>query len=216
MPLIWLMLALPVETPPLETVAAIAVRRVPQRWADAPKGSLAGRLVCSRPRPRPPIVVYLVRDGGELTHEPSPRPLVVRQKGARFDPAFAVLVAGDKAIFQNDEEQEIDHNVYGLGADEFDLGIFPPGKPAQHVFRQPGEVAIHCSVHRLMDLRIFVAPSPAYAVLEGDATAFEIAEVPEGTYELRTWQKARRFKDAAIRLRVEAGKKTEIEVGLSR
>jgi plastocyanin len=180
------------------------------------RGRVIGRLEFARPRPPQPIVVYVRRDGGELREEETPPALVVRQKGARFDPPFAVVVAGQAVHFDNDEDREVDHNVYALGAESIDLGIFPRGESVSHEFRSEGEVSIHCSVHRFMDARLFVAPSRFFARLDGEESAFSLEDVPEGTYVLRTYQRARRFRDAETRVVVGAGKTTEIVLEMTR
>lgn len=180
------------------------------------RGRVAGRLLFARPRPPQPIVVYARREGGEIPPLTPPPPLVVRQKGARFDPPFAVVVAGQEVRFDNDEDREVDHNVYALGAEAFDLGIFPRGESVAHVFRREGEVSIHCSVHRFMDARLFVAPSAVHARLDGDAGEFVLEDVPEGAYVVRTYQRARRFRDAEARVVVEAGKTAEVALEMTR
>src|SRR5262249_43553175 len=88
------------------------------RADEVPMGRVRGPLRCSKPRPKQPVVIYLERVGGELersethTHR-------IGQKGARFEPPFLVIVAKDSIVFENDEDQAIDHNVYGLGAQSF-------------------------------------------------------------------------------------------------
>lgn len=180
------------------------------------RGRVAGRLLFARPRPPQPIVVYARREGGEIPSPAPLPPLVVRQKGARFDPPFAVVIAGQEVRFDNDEDREVDHNVYALGAESIDLGIFPRGESVAHVFRNEGEVSIHCSVHRFMDARLFVAPSAAHARLDGEASEFVLEDVPEGAYVVRTYQRARRFRDAEARVVVEAGKTAEIALEMTR
>ena len=180
----------------------------------ADSGSIRGTATFSSPRPKQPIIAWLQRDGGEAPFSP-PAPLTIRQRGARFDPSFAVVVTGQDVVFENDEDREIDHNVYSLGAEEINLGIFPPKKSRVHTFSTPGEVSLYCSVHKLMDGKLFVAPSPAFAEI-GEDGSFSIAGVPAGTYTLRTWQKARRFRDVETRVTVSAGAETAVAVEMKR
>lgn len=180
--------------------------------ADA--GAVAGRLTFSAARPKQPIVVYMEREDGAAAGA-MPGPLTIRQKGAQFTPAFAVAVAGQEVVFENDEEKEIDHNVYSLGTEEINLGIFPPKKSQKHVFTKPGEVSLYCSVHKLMDGKLFVAPTAAYAVAADDG-AFSVAGVPAGNYILRTYQKARRFRDAELKVTIQAGNTSQVTVEMKR
>jgi plastocyanin len=184
-------------------------------WKDAEKGDLSGTLKFSAKRPNQSVVVYLVADDGEGEFA-APAAEKFKQKGAKFEPAFAVLVRGQKAEFVNDEGAEIDHNVYFLGAEEVDLGIFQPGAKAEHEFGKAGEVSVHCSIHKLMDAKLFVAPSPAFAEVAGDATTFEIRGVPVGKYTLKTYQKSKRFKDAEVKVEIKKGETTKLDVEMTR
>lgn len=197
------------------TLCALCWAGPGRRWEDAPKGSVRGTLKASAPRPKQPVVVYLERQGDELPFTPPPK-LEICQKDARFEPGFEVVVVGQKVDFINNEDKAIDHNVYTLGAEEKDLGIFQRTECASHAFGKSGEVLLHCSIHRLMDGRLFVAPNPAYAKVGPEETAFRIEGVPEGSYILRTYQRAKRFHDAEIPLEVSKGKETVVEVELKR
>ncbi|MCC6574624.1 MAG: hypothetical protein IT462_12645 [Planctomycetes bacterium] len=184
-------------------------------WKDADKGDLSGNIKFSAKRPSQPVVVYLVADDGEGAFD-VPAAMKVKQKGAKFEPSFGVLVRGQKAEFVNDEGAEIDHNVYFLGAAEVDLGIFQPGATAEHEFTKAGEVSVHCSIHKLMDAKLFIAPSPAFANVPADDNAFSIKGVPVGKYTLKTWQKSKRFKDAEVKVEVKKGETTKIDVEMTR
>lgn len=184
-------------------------------WDSSKKGSLKGSLKFSAKRASAPVVVYLTRVDGEGKF-PVPAMLEVSQKEARFEPGFAVLVAGQKAKFLNDEKKEISHNVYFLGAAEIDLGIFDKAQSVEHQFTAAGEVSVHCSIHKNMDAKYFIAPSPAYALVESDADTFSISGVPEGKYKLKTWQKQKRFKDAELDVTIEAEKEATITVEMAR
>ncbi len=184
-------------------------------WDTAKKGSVKGNLKFSAKRASAPVVIYLKRVDGEGKFT-VPDMLEVSQKEARFEPGFAVMVAGQKAKFLNDEKKEISHNVYFLGAAEVDLGIFDQAQSVEHQFTAAGEVSVHCSIHKNMDAKYFIAPSPAFALVENDATSFTISGVPEGKYQLKTWQKQKRFKDAEMDVTVEADKEASVTVEMAR
>ena len=185
-------------------------------WTQAKKGSVSGKLTFSKQRPAQPIVVYLERKD-DLAFD-APDKVKVAQKGAKFEPAFAVVTAGQTVEFVNDEEKEIDHNVYSPDAGGFDLGIFSRGATATYVFKKEhvGAVSLHCSVHKLMDGKLFVAPNPAFALVAGDGDSFSIKDVPEGTYTLKTYQRAKRFHEAEMEVKVEAGKDATVTVEFAR
>jgi plastocyanin len=191
------------------------------KWADSKRGSVKGKVTFSARRPNQPMVVYLLKvDGDGKTATQGiydvPAKLVISQKGAKFDPGFAVLVRGQETEFDNDEDKEISHNVYFLGDVELDLGIFEQGQKVTHKFEDYGEVSVHCSIHKRMDARVFVAPNPAYALIEGDADSFDIKGVPAGRYKLLTWQKQKRFKDVDAVVEVKDGAATSVTVEMTR
>lgn len=191
------------------------------KWADASKGNVKGTLSFSARRPAQPVVVYLVRLGaddkpGEQGVYAPPGMLKVSQKGGAFEPSFGVLARKQKVEFLNDEEKEISHNVYFLGDIEADLGIFDQGQSREHEFTEAGEVSVHCSIHKRMDARFFVAPNPAFAVVEADSASFEISDVPAGKYRLHTWQKQKRFQDFETNVEITNGNTATVAVEMKR
>jgi plastocyanin len=191
------------------------------KWTEARKGTVKGGVTFSTRRPQQPIVIYLVKQGadgkaGEQGLYDVPPEFEVSQRGAKFEPGFAVLVRKQKVKFLNDEKREISHNVYFLGDIEADLGIFAQGESRAHDFAGAGEVSVHCSIHKRMDAKFFVAPNPAFAVLEADAGSFEIKGVPVGRYTLHTWQKQKRFKDFRTAVEVTDGGTTSVTVKMAR
>lgn len=191
------------------------------KWSDARKGGLRGNVTFSARRPNQPMVVYLLRvdEKGETAtqgvHE-VPAQLRIGQKDAKFDPGFAVMVRGQEVLFDNDETKEISHNVYFLGDIELDLGIFERGESVKHKFEDYGEISVHCSIHRRMDARLFVAPNPAFALIDGEAERFEIKNVPAGRYRLLTWQKQKRFRDASMPVEIKEGATADVTVEMTR
>jgi len=180
----------------------------------AEMGSVAGKATFSAARPKQPLIVWLEREGGELPGKTEDA-LQIGQKGAVFTPPFAVVILGQDVFFNNDEDKEIDHNVYMLGAEKKDHGIFAKGKSVKHTFTTTGEVSLYCSVHKLMDGKLFVVPSTAYAFVSDDGS-FSIAGVAPGNYTLKTYQKAKRFRDVELKISVKAGEMTSVAVEMKR
>ncbi len=195
--------------------AAAAERRDrPADLAIADAGAVAGKATFSAARPKQPVIVWLERDGGEVPAKLPPA-LQIGQRGATFDPSFAVVVAGQSVVFNNDEDKDIDHNVYTLGAEQKNFDIFPRGKSVTYAFTKTGEVSLYCSVHKLMDGKLFVVPSTAFAEIAEDGS-FSIAGVPPGTYTLRTYQKAKRFRDVELKVTVKAGETASVALEMKR
>jgi len=180
-----------------------------------PTAVVKGKLTFSRRRPKQPIVVYLVRDEAPLPFE-APPPREISQAGAKFDPSFLVVVVGQTVVFNNDEIKDISHNVYGLGSDAFDLGIFSRKTKLERTFKTPGEVNIHCSIHKYMNGKIFVAPNPAFDVVEATEDTFEIKGVSAGSYTLRTYQKVKRFNDLEVKITIKADQTLTADLEMKR
>jgi plastocyanin len=130
------------------------------------------------------VVVYLEPLGGSVPAAPPERP-VVRQRGARFDPGFLAIAAGQTIDMPN--EDAIYHNVFSYSKpNDFDLGLYPSGQSRSVTFRHAGVVRTYCSIHESMNGTVFVAPTPLFAVPD-EQGRFEIEGVPPGRYRLRTW-----------------------------
>jgi plastocyanin len=129
-----------------------------------------------------PVVVYL--EGGDGS-PPAAAPAEVRQHDARFSPPFLAVARGQQVAMPNDDA--IYHNVFSFSApNNFDLGLYPGGESRAVAFQHPGVVRIFCSIHESMNGTLFVAPSPWFAVVDGDGR-FAIPGLPAGRFRLRTW-----------------------------
>lgn len=132
-------------------------------------------------------VVYL--EGVPFTGRPAPMHKEMDQKNLRFIPHVLAITVGSQVTFLNSDT--VNHNVFGVGADMFDLGTWPPGRKRTKTFSRPGEVAILCNVHPEMSAYILVLKHPYFA--QPDALGrYKIAGVPPGTYTLVIYQPERK------------------------
>lgn len=130
-----------------------------------------------------PTVVFL--EGGQAGTAPrSPVP-VIRQRNARFDPPFLVVVEGQRVEMANDDT--IFHNVFSFSRpNDFDLGVYPAGESRTVRFAHAGVVKLYCSIHESMSATVVVVPAPWYAIVS-PAGDYRIADVPPGRYRLVVW-----------------------------
>ena len=110
----------PTHDPIPSVVNGTAYKDGDWKWSEAKTGTVKGSVTFSARRPRQPVVIFLVKLGaddkpGDQGVYDAPGTLSVSQKGAKFEPSFAVLVRKQKVKFLNDEKDEISHNVYFLG-----------------------------------------------------------------------------------------------------
>jgi len=140
----------------------------------------------------------------------------VTQKGRVFNPSVMVVVAGSSVIFVNDEDQEIDHNVYSLSRTrKFDVGLASVGSELVVDFPEPGTVKYYCSVHKFMEGTIVVVPSPFYMLMEEPGT-FTLKNVPEGAWKLNAAISHRRYAAEPVDVSVSDGSVDSVSLEISR
>src|SRR5579859_1428600 len=106
------------------------------------------------------------------------------QKNKTFVPYVLAVVQGTTVEFHNSDN--LQHNVFGVGADEFNLGTYGLGASKGIAFNKPGEVDVLCNVHPEMGGYILVMQNSYFARLDGSGK-FRIAGVPPGDYVLKAW-----------------------------
>lgn len=113
------------------------------------------------------------------------------QQGKVFIPHVLPVVQGTAVEFHNSEN--LQHNVFGVGADEFNLGTYNQGMSRAYTFNKLGEVDILCNVHPEMEAFILVLQNPYFAQPDSSGQ-FRIANVPPGEYVLKAWYRGKTKK----------------------
>jgi plastocyanin len=110
----------------------------------------------------------------------------LRQRGQQFHPRLLVVPVDSDVDFPNDDP--IYHNVFSYSKTKrFDLGRYGKGKSKSVHFDKTGVIRVFCDVHSDMSATIVVVDSDFIALLDGSG-AFELDDVPPGSYELVHWQ----------------------------
>lgn len=183
--------------------------------ATASAGSLSGEVTIEGAKRLRNLVVYL-EPSSETTRIQAAREARVYQRGRRFSPHTIVLVKGGEIAFVNDEEREIDHNVYSLSrGNKFDIGLAPKGVTHKVRFDRPGIVKYFCSVHKNMEGIIVVVPSPYYVVIKRPGK-FVIRDVPPGDWLVKVSVSHRRYRADAVPVRLASAPVGDVVVRLSR
>ncbi|MDA1090033.1 MAG: plastocyanin/azurin family copper-binding protein [Proteobacteria bacterium] len=131
--------------------------------------------------------------------------IIVTQKDRVFKPGVVVVVAGSKIVFHNDEERDIDHNVYSLSkTQKFDIGLISKGKKLVVDFPKPGIVKYYCSVHKNMEGSVIVVPSPFYAIVK-EPGPFTINNVPAGEWKLNVSFSHRHYSVTPVNVTIAEG-----------
>lgn len=135
------------------------------------------------------------------------------QRDLRFIPRVITVTPGSTVSFSNSDR--VMHNVFHplRGGGGFDLGLFGQGERRDFTFNQEGAYVIFCHVHPEMVGYVVVLATPWRAVTD-DSGRFAFANVPAGSYVLRTWHN--RFEDHGEQVSAAAGESVRLAVSLTR
>jgi len=148
-------------------------------------GDIHGHAVCKGLRDSAGAVVYVAAIPGKTFPAPKEH-ATVDQTNLTFIPHVLPVLVGTTVDFLNNDA--VLHNVFSPDAvaDKMNLGTWPKGETRSHVFKKPGFAALLCLVHPEMSGFIAVLPTPYFAVTDA-AGKYQIANVPDGTYQVKTW-----------------------------
>jgi plastocyanin len=154
----------------------------------ASAGDVKGKVSVQGIRSAENIAVYVDAIAGKEFPPPAKHE-IMDQKGLKFVPHVMVVLKGTTVEFLNGDP--VGHNVYwpsinGNRRLTHNMGTWPKGQEKPFQFNDVGVVPLLCNVHPEMSGYIIVVPTPYFAVTD-KAGAFEIKNVPPGTYTLKTW-----------------------------
>ncbi len=152
-------------------------------------------------------VVYLKDVKGSY----SPKTHNLDQKGMRFLPHILIVTVGDTVSFLNHDN--VAHNVYSPDNEGYNLGTFKQDEKRTYTFAKPGVYTQLCSIHPEMLGYVFVGQNP-YAAAVDKKGAYEIKDVPPGTYKLAVWNAKLKAPDKTVT--VAAGKALDENLSLKR
>ncbi len=148
-------------------------------WSSA--GDIVGTLAVPKPDQ---AVVYVETAPGTFHCEG----VKMDQKNKVFLPPVLPVLKGTTVQFHNSDE--LQHNVFGVGGDEFNLGNWTKGIVREHTFNKLGDAVILCNVHPEMEAHVLVLQNPYFARLDSNGK-FRIANVPPGDYVIKAWYRGK-------------------------
>ena len=151
-------------------------------WVRA--GDLVGVVTAAKPEQ---AVVYVETVPGTFHGERAK----MDQQNKVFHPYVLPVVQGTTVEFNNSDDMQ--HNVFGVGAEEFNLGNWTKGIRREHTFSKLGEVAILCNVHPEMEAYVLVLQNPYFAQPDS-AGKFHIEGLPAGEYTVKAWYRGKTKK----------------------
>ena len=168
----------------LGAIALVALEALFVSTAWPGGGEIVGTVTVANPEQ---AVVYLETVAGTFRSERAK----MDQQNKVFTPYVLPVVKGTTVEFHNSDE--LQHNVFGVGAEEFNLGNWTKGIVREHTFDKLGDVTLLCNVHPEMEAHILVLQNPYFSKLEGDGK-FRIANAPPGEYVIKAWYRGKTRK----------------------
>lgn len=130
------------------------------------------------------VFIY-VKDGlGNKLYPAPTTPVVIDQKGCRYQPHVVGAMVGQAIRFTNSDPTM--HNIHMIptvgGNQTVDISQGPNGQPETRVFSRPElMIPVRCNNHPWMQAFINVSANPFFTVSDADGH-FEIKGLPPGTY----------------------------------
>jgi plastocyanin len=114
-----------------------------------------------------------------------PQKTIMDQRNLTFIPTVVALMVGGTVDFPNNDKSW--HNVYSKGgANDFDLGLYAPGKTRSKKFDKPGVSRILCNAHPNMEGFIVVKDHPFFSTTDSRGN-YEVKNVPVGKVRVEIW-----------------------------
>lgn len=132
-------------------------------------------------------VVFLESPAARAALRPA-RGTEIEQAERRFTQRVTVVPVGSEVQFPN--RDKVRHHVYSFSpAKTFELKLYI-GTPANPVlFDRPGIAVLGCNIHDSMIAWVVVVETPHHGLTAAPGRV-RLADVPPGSYRLRTWHPA--------------------------
>ncbi len=177
-------------------------------------GEIKGKVTAQGMRSSENIAVYVDTIPGE-TFAPPSKPAVEDQKHMAFVPHVLVVLKGTTVQFLNSDP--VGHNVYWPSIDRnkklaHNMGTWPQGQEKSFTFNDLGVAPLLCNVHPEMSGYVVVVPTPYFAVTNKEGE-FEIKDVPDGSYTVKTWSEEAKPATQSVTV---AGESTTVNLTVHR
>jgi hypothetical protein len=131
--------------------------------------------------------------------------------GCRFVPHVQVAELGQWLELHNTDPVLHNADARIHGETIFNAAL-PPDRHVRKPLARPGLVAITCDIHTWMSAFVSVADHPYHTVTDTYG-AYEIGDLPAGTYTLRVWHEELGTQERPVT--IEPGKTTTIDITFS-
>lgn len=133
------------------------------------------------------VVVYVSEGLTAHDFQPPQDAVTLEQKGCQYQPHVVAMQANQKLNIVNADETT--HNIHPTPNNNREFNMTQPhGMPLDHTFaREEVAIPVKCNVHPWMKGYIAVFKHPYFAVTDKSG-AFELKNLPPGTYTITAWQ----------------------------
>jgi plastocyanin len=130
----------------------------------------------------------------QLSHT-KPQKRSIDQRSLKFSPTVLAIMVGETVDFPNNDKTW--HNVFSKGgANDFDLGLYAPGRTRSKKFDKPGVSRILCNAHPNMEAFVVVKDHPFFSTTDSRGN-YEIKNIPLGKVRVEIGIKPRGQSDSA-------------------
>jgi plastocyanin len=145
------------------------------------------RITDAAGRPLAGAVVFL--ESKEASTQVKPLSGVeIAQSARQFTPQVTVVTVGSAVAFPN--RDKVRHHVYSFSpVKRFEIQLYVGTPAAPVVFDQPGIAVLGCNIHDQMAAWVVIVDTPWYGLTANDGR-WSAADIPAGSYRLRTWYPA--------------------------
>jgi len=142
-----------------------------------------------------------------------PQKKIMDQRNMKFIPTVVAIGVGETVDFPNNDKSW--HNVYSKGgANDFDLGLYAPGKTRSKKFDKPGVSRILCNAHPNMEGFIVVKDPPFFSTTDSRGN-YEIKNAPLGKVRVEIWYANLEVRSESVEI-VRAGEVYALNVDLKK
>jgi plastocyanin len=150
--------------------------------------------------------------GGKALTIPT-KPIEFSQKGCKFHPHVVVIPKGATINVINNDP--ITHNIHTFPKENAPINKAQPTSLKQFTspaFSVAETIKVQCDIHRGLMSAWFIVSDSAYTAVSSADGKFNIADVPDGTYQVEIWHEAlgKETKEVTIK-----GGDAKLDVALS-